>query len=159
MMFCSTSFSVYDLLEQILLLATAVCVGSLKSYDFKVISKKILKFLEVLGMICAVTSILYYYQISGSQVVIFKGVPGAVLGWDPTVDRRTGLALAALTQVDRDRVRTNATRGSLATVQAYVDRLQAATTTVPAPATTTTLLRPTTTRPTIPVAPSTAPPP
>ena len=59
------------------------------------------------------------------EVVIYKGVPGGVLGWDPTVDQRTGIAVADLAQIDRDRVRANTARGSLATAQAFVARLQA----------------------------------
>jgi hypothetical protein len=83
----------------------------------------------------------YFVGVSGNQVVIYKGVPGGVLGWNPTVDTRTGLAVAALPALDRDRVQTNSARGSLATAQAYVARLQAATTT------TTTTVTTTTTRP------------
>jgi PPM family protein phosphatase len=80
----------------------------------------------------------YFVGVSGNQVVIYKGVPGGVLGWNPTVDKRTGLAVAALPALDRDRVQTNSARGSLATAQAYVARLQAATTTTTTVTTTTT---------------------
>ena len=86
----------------------------------------------------------YYVGESGSEVVIYKGVPGGVLGWNPTVDQRTGVPVARLPALDRDRVRTNSTRGSLATAQSYVLRLQFAatsttttTTTVPKRTTTT----------------------
>jgi serine/threonine protein phosphatase PrpC len=84
----------------------------------------------------------YFVGASGNEVVIYKGVPGGVLGWNPTVDKRTGVAVADLPALDRDRVQTNNARGSLATVQAYVGRLEAATT-----STTTTTLTTTTTRP------------
>jgi PPM family protein phosphatase len=98
----------------------------------------------------------YFVGASGNDVVIYKGVPGGVLGWNPTVDQRTGLALASLPAVDRDRVTTNSSRGSHATAEAYVSRLRAAvaatsttTTTRPKPTTTTTRpRRTTTTRPT-----------
>jgi PPM family protein phosphatase len=98
----------------------------------------------------------YFVGASGNEVVIFKGVPGGVLGWNPTVDQRTGLELASLPAVDRDRVTTNSSRGSHATAEAYVGRLRAAvaatsttTTTRPKPTTTTTRpRRTTTTRPT-----------
>jgi protein phosphatase len=90
----------------------------------------------------------YYVGARGGEVVIFKGVPGGVLGWDPTIDERTGIALDDLVPYDRDRVVTNSTRGSLATAQGFVTRLRdaiaatstttAATTTTRAPSRTTT---------------------
>ena len=40
-----------------------------------------------------------------TEVVIYKGVPGGVLGWNPTVDQRTGSPSTQLTQLDHDRVR------------------------------------------------------
>jgi protein phosphatase len=85
----------------------------------------------------------YFVGASRNEVVIYKGVPGGVLGWDPTVDRRTGLQVDALQPLDQDRVRTNSTRGSLSTAEAFVGRLQesvASTST-----TTTTVKKPTTT--------------
>jgi serine/threonine protein phosphatase PrpC len=97
----------------------------------------------------------YFVGASGNEVVIYKGVPGGVLGWNPTVDERTGLSVATLPAVDRDRVTTNSSRGSLATAEAYVGRLRASvaatsTTTTTRPKRTTTTTRPrrtTTTRP------------
>jgi PPM family protein phosphatase len=98
----------------------------------------------------------YFVGASGKEVVIYKGVPGGVLGWNPTVDRRTGIAVGSLPALDRDRVTTNGARGSLATADAYVGRLRAAadavsTTTTTRPKRTTTTTRPkrttTTTRP------------
>src|SRR4029079_8617202 len=55
----------------------------------------------------------YYVGTAGGEVVIYKGVPGGVLGWNPTVDQRTGLHVDALSTLDRDRVMTNSSRGSL----------------------------------------------
>jgi hypothetical protein len=80
--------------------------------------------------------------------VVYKGVPGGVLGWDPTVDQRTGIRIDQLPALEQDRVRTNATRGSLATALAYVDNLQSATSTTTLPTTSTTVRRtpPTTAR-------------
>ncbi len=87
----------------------------------------------------------YFVGASRNEVVIYKGVPGGVLGWDPTVDQRTGIKVDALQPLDQDRVRTNSTRGSLSTAQAFVGRLQdsvtstsTTTTTVKKPKTTTT---------------------
>lgn len=93
----------------------------------------------------------YYVGVSGNEVVIYKGVPGGVLGWNPTVDERTGINVGALAPLDRDRVRTNASRGSLETTRGYVTQLQA--NVAATSSTTTTTLRPpgsttpTTTRP------------
>jgi protein phosphatase len=90
----------------------------------------------------------YYVGFAGNRVVIYKGVPGGVLGWDPTIDEQTRIRAAQLTQVDHERVAAGAARGSLGGARRFVARLQAgadATTT-----TTTTTTRPrvtTTTRP------------
>jgi PPM family protein phosphatase len=95
----------------------------------------------------------YYVGESDNEVVIYKGVPGGVLGWNPTVDQRTGVPVALLPALDRDRVETNSTRGSLATAQSYVVRLQfaATSTTTTTETTTTTTTKPkrttTTTKP------------
>ena len=89
----------------------------------------------------------YFVGVSNGEVVIFKGVPGGVLGWNPTVDQRTGLMVADLPPLDRDRIETNSSRGSLATTQGYVDRLAYAATSTTTTSTTTTT-RPKTTTPT-----------
>jgi len=91
----------------------------------------------------------YYVGFAGNRVVIYQGVPGGVLGWNPTVDETTQIAAADLTPIDHDRVAGGAARGSLGDARRFVARLQAgidATTTT----TTTTTTRPratTTTRP------------
>src|SRR5207302_2695691 len=43
----------------------------------------------------------YYVGLSGDRVTLFKGVPGGLLGWQPTVDRQTDLTAADLTPADR----------------------------------------------------------
>jgi serine/threonine protein phosphatase PrpC len=88
----------------------------------------------------------YFVGASGNEVVIYKGVPGGVLGWNPTVDQHTGLTLSQLSPLDRDRVQTNSSRGSLTTTRGYVDRLEtlATTTTTTTTSTSTTLPRTTT---------------
>jgi protein phosphatase len=92
----------------------------------------------------------YFVGAKGNAVVIYKGVPGGVLGWNPTVEQHTGLELGQLSELDRDRVKTNTTRGSLSTARAYVARLHAATTTTStttsSTTTSTTVPRTTTTR-------------
>jgi PPM family protein phosphatase len=87
----------------------------------------------------------YFVGASGNEVVIYKGVPCGVLGWNPTVDQHTGLTLSQLSPLDRDRVQTNSSRGSLTTTRGYVDRLETlATTTTTTTSTSTTLPRTTT---------------
>jgi len=44
----------------------------------------------------------YYVGLSADRVTLFKGVPGGLLGWQPTVDQRTDLTAADLTPADRD---------------------------------------------------------
>jgi protein phosphatase len=98
----------------------------------------------------------YYVGFSGNRVVIFKGVPGGVLGWDPTLEQRTALTAGQLTQIDRQRVAAGSGRGSLSNAHDFVSNLRAhinATSTTTT--TTTTKPRPTTTRPR--TAPVTAP--
>ena len=88
----------------------------------------------------------YFVGVSGNEVVIYKGVPGGVLGWNPTVDQHTGVPVAKLPQLDRDRVQSNSSRGSLSTARAYVNRLEfAATSTTTTSTTTTTVKKRTTT--------------
>ena len=82
----------------------------------------------------------YYVGFANNQVVIFKGVPGGVLGWNPTIQQPTALTAAELTQVDHDRVAGGAARGSLRDAQRFVARLKAnvaATSTTTTPTTTT----------------------
>jgi PPM family protein phosphatase len=87
----------------------------------------------------------YFVGTQNSEVVIFKGVPGGVLGWDPTVEQRTGIKVADLPQLTQEHVQTNSTRGSLDTAESYVTRLQGETTTTSTTTTTTTIKPKTTT--------------
>jgi serine/threonine protein phosphatase PrpC len=95
----------------------------------------------------------YYVGFAANRVVIFKGVPGGVLGWDPTVEQRTRLTADQLTQIDEQRVAAASRQASLAQAREFVSVLQAhvnatsTTTTTKPPPTTTTRPRPTTTRP------------
>jgi protein phosphatase len=43
----------------------------------------------------------YYVGLSAERVTLFKGVPGGLLGWRPTVERETDLTAADLTPADR----------------------------------------------------------
>jgi protein phosphatase len=88
----------------------------------------------------------YYVGFAADRVVIYKGVPGGVLGWDPTIEQSTRLAGNQLTQIDRDRVAGGAAQGSLGGAKQFVATLEAH---VAATSTTTTTTRPvpSTTRP------------
>ena len=96
----------------------------------------------------------YYVGFATNRVVIYKGVPGGVLGWNPTIEQRTGLTAGQLTQVDHDRVAAGSGRGSLANARQFVRNLQShvnatstTTTTKPRRPTTTTRPRTSTSRP------------
>jgi protein phosphatase len=86
----------------------------------------------------------YYVGFDANRVVIYQGVPGGVLGWDPTIEQRTNLTAGQLTQIDRDRVVAGAGRGSLSHARQFVAKLRSG---VAATSTTTTRprARPTTT--------------
>lgn len=83
----------------------------------------------------------YFVGLDGEQVVLYRGVPGGVLGWDPTVEERTGLVAADLGPIARRAVADGAARGSRATAQRYIERIEAqvaATTTTTTTSTTST---------------------
>jgi serine/threonine protein phosphatase PrpC len=85
----------------------------------------------------------YYVGFANNHVVIFKGVPGGVLGWNPTIQQATKLTGAQLTQVDHDRVAGGAARGSLADAKHFVARLEANVAATSTTTTPTTLPKPT----------------
>ncbi|MFM7224281.1 MAG: Stp1/IreP family PP2C-type Ser/Thr phosphatase [Actinomycetota bacterium] len=87
----------------------------------------------------------YFIGEARGVVVIYQGVPGGVVGWNPTLRERSAptLRLGALTEDEQIRVIDNTTRGSLATLRSVIDRWRdgaedRATTTTTAPAVTTT---------------------
>ncbi|MDQ3944832.1 MAG: Stp1/IreP family PP2C-type Ser/Thr phosphatase [Actinomycetota bacterium] len=43
----------------------------------------------------------YYVGLGGDRVTLYRGVPGGVLGWDPTVEERSGLIADDLTPAQR----------------------------------------------------------
>ncbi|HVJ95554.1 MAG TPA: Stp1/IreP family PP2C-type Ser/Thr phosphatase [Acidimicrobiia bacterium] len=80
----------------------------------------------------------YFVGASGDTVVIYKGIPGGVLGWNPTVEENTTVLVSDLPDDLQDRVETNATRGSLNTTLAFVTQLNEATSTTTTSTSTTT---------------------
>jgi protein phosphatase len=99
----------------------------------------------------------YYVGLDDDQVVVFKGVPGGVLGWQPTVDTRSELTLTDLDYVDQLALADGAARGSHETAARYLaaleQRVEMSTTTTTTSTTTTT-----TTTTTLPPPPTLAPP-
>jgi PPM family protein phosphatase len=98
----------------------------------------------------------YYVGLDQQQVTVFKGVPGGLAGWNPTIERRTKLAADDLRPADLAAVKSHETFSSLADAEAFVARIRDQATT------TTTTVAPTTTTTTVPgtvttVAPTTAP--
>ena len=87
----------------------------------------------------------YYVGFAANRVVIYKGVPGGVLGWNPTIQQRTGLTAGVLTQIDHDRVTAGSGRGSLENARQFVNNLQAHVNATSTTTTTTTKPRVTTT--------------
>ncbi len=66
----------------------------------------------------------YYVGFAANRVVIYKGVPGGVLGWNPTIEQRIGLSGGQLTQIDRERVAAGSGRGSLDNARQFVANLR-----------------------------------
>jgi PPM family protein phosphatase len=91
----------------------------------------------------------YFVDLHQGRVTVFKGVPGGLAGWDPTIERRTAIAADQLRPADLAAVKDREKFSSLDDANAFVARIRANTTT------TTTTTPPTTT---VPGATSSAPP-
>ena len=85
----------------------------------------------------------YYVGINQGRVTVFQGIKGGLLIWDPTIERRTDLDAADLTQAQRQDVQDGKKFSSRGGADAYVKRLRqgveerTTATTVPAPPETT----------------------
>jgi hypothetical protein len=92
----------------------------------------------------------YYVGVHHGNVTVFKGVPGGLAGWDPTIERvYPALAVAELRAADRASVRAQHHFSSRADAEAFVARVRdhagpstGASTTTTAPTTTTTTTPP-----------------
>lgn len=96
----------------------------------------------------------FFVGLDGERVALFRGVPGGVLLWDPTVEQPSTLRAGDLTAADRLSLEGGAARGSRERAEAYLARLEkrtAAATSTTVPRTTAPTTRPrhatTTTRP------------
>jgi protein phosphatase len=83
----------------------------------------------------------YFVDFKGDRVVVFQGVPGGILGWDPTVKTTTHLRRADLTADAVDQIDRSG-KGSLERAQQFVRNLERD---VASTTTTTTTTSPTTT--------------
>ncbi|MDQ1533649.1 MAG: family protein phosphatase [Actinomycetota bacterium] len=83
----------------------------------------------------------YFVDFKGDRVVVFQGVPGGILGWEPTVKTTTHLRRADLTADAVDQIDRSG-KGSLERAQQFVRNLERE---VASTTTTTTTTSPTTT--------------
>jgi protein phosphatase len=83
----------------------------------------------------------YFVGLAGNRVAIYKGRPGGLLWFDPTLDRRTSLRKEDVLPSRLDDLRRGKEEPSLADAQRYVNNLRQEsaerTTTTTAPASTT----------------------
>ena len=85
----------------------------------------------------------FFVGIDGGVVTVYRGVPGGLAGWDPTIERRTSLDAADLTTAQRQDLEGGHTFSSESSADEFVTRLRrqatAATSTTTTSTTTTTL--------------------
>ena len=95
----------------------------------------------------------YYVGTDQGRVTVFKGVPGGLAGWNPTIEQRTAVELADLRPAAQAQVRDHQTFSSRADAAAFVTRLRSGSTTSTTTTSTTTTALPTTTAPATTVPP------
>jgi protein phosphatase len=100
----------------------------------------------------------YYVGTSRGRVTVFKGVPGGLAGWDPTIEQRTSLAVSDLRPAAQAEVHDQQKFSSGADAAAFVARLKGQTTTTTTSLPTTTTVPATTTAPTTVAPPATLAP-
>lgn len=98
----------------------------------------------------------YYVGASKGRVTVYKGVPGGLAGWDPTIEQRTTLELSDLEPAARAQVQEHRSFSSRADAAAFVARLKSQTTSTTTTTTTTTTSTTTTAPPTTTAAPAVA---
>ena len=65
----------------------------------------------------------YYVGLAGDRVTLFKGVPGGLLGWDPTIARQIELTAADLTPAARADLESGHRFASRAEADRFIARL------------------------------------
>jgi protein phosphatase len=102
----------------------------------------VLPIVVVLGIAIAVVGWYarrsYYVGLDHGRVTVYKGVPGGLAGWDPTIERRTKLTAKSLRPADLAAVRDEKHFSSRADAEAFVARIRARSATVSTTTTTTT---------------------
>jgi protein phosphatase len=68
----------------------------------------------------------YFVGVDKGRVTVFKGRPGGILGWDPTVEKRSGIETSQLTENELDDVKAKKTFSSRGGAEDYVRRLDKA---------------------------------
>ena len=68
----------------------------------------------------------YYVGLSGDRVTLFRGVPGGLLGWEPTIDHQTDLTAGDLTEADRADLETGHRFASRSDANQFLERLRQA---------------------------------
>ena len=68
----------------------------------------------------------YYVGFDQARVTVYRGVPGGLLIWDPTIVSRTRITASDLTAAERVDVRGNKKFSSKSDAAAYVTQLRAA---------------------------------
>jgi protein phosphatase len=79
------------------------------------------------GAVMARTALMdsWYVGASGSEVAIFRGVPGTIAGMRVSqLDRTTGVPLSSLIEIEQERVREGKTAESLEEAEDIVRNLQ-----------------------------------
>ncbi|HET9771489.1 MAG TPA: Stp1/IreP family PP2C-type Ser/Thr phosphatase [Acidimicrobiia bacterium] len=66
----------------------------------------------------------YYVGFSADRVALFKGVPGGLLGWNPTIDRQTDLTAGELTPADRADLESGHRFASRSEANRFIARLE-----------------------------------
>jgi hypothetical protein len=65
----------------------------------------------------------YFVDIDRARVTVFKGVPGGLLGWDPTIEDRTTIKVGELNPAERNDIEGGKRFSSRDKADAFVDRL------------------------------------
>lgn len=95
----------------------------------------------------------FYVGLSENRVTVYRGVPGGLLGWDPTVEHRIHLPASALTRLQRDDLANGHRFSSLSDANEFASHLDREARDRAAPTTTTTTV-PRAAVPVAPIAPS-----
>jgi PPM family protein phosphatase len=66
----------------------------------------------------------FYVGLQNDQVVIFRGRPGGLLWFDPTLEKRTDLSVDDVLEVHLPELRDGKSQSSLADADRYVNNLE-----------------------------------